>query len=159
MLSLDEMNAQISRLLGRVPLKAYEDHGRIYLSDGVNNPADVDDRTPAAVAQLLYEWAVFTGETNDTFEDFLKMGEEYREYNADCPFCEVENTLIAKVSTIYGLVPLHNDGYEVSEGRIDGNELVEVTCSECGADVGSLHYFHHGAESGEECDCKNEGEA
>lgn len=72
LLSLHEINAEIKRLLGDVPLKAHEDNGRIYLADGETNPAEVDDRSLTGVAELLYDWAVFVGETSETFEDFLE---------------------------------------------------------------------------------------
>ena len=83
---------------------------------------------------------------------------DYMDYNADCPFCGVENTLVAVIRTVYSQVPLHTDGYIVSEGRIDENVVEQVTCSECRNVVGSYHYFYHGEESGEECDCNEADE-
>lgn len=71
-LTLAQINAEIEVVLGEVPLKAYEENGRIFLGDGVNNPAQVEDPTQIGVIELLYEWAVFTGYTNEDFEDFLE---------------------------------------------------------------------------------------
>lgn len=78
-------------------------------------------------------------------------------YNADCPFCEVEGSLVAVVRMVYEDVPLTSDGYSLGEVEPDEQVVEEVTCSECEADVGIDHYFNHGEESGEECDCKAEG--
>ena len=74
-----------------------------------------------------------------------------RQWNADCPFCGGEGKLVAQVRTVYLTVPLHGDGYSLGEVEPDMQDVEEVTCSECRADVGSFHYFHHG-EGGEECD-------
>ena len=72
-LSLVGINAEITRMLGNVPLKAYEDGGRIYLWDGINAPSDVEDQSLIGIAELLYDWAIFAGYTNEDLEDFLGM--------------------------------------------------------------------------------------
>lgn len=78
-------------------------------------------------------------------------------YNADCPFCEVEGSLVAKVRAVYLDVPLSEDGYSFTDVESDEEGVEEVTCSECNADVGYHHFLYHGEESGEECECKAEG--
>lgn len=72
-LSLAEINAEIEHGLGDVPLKAYEENGRIFLSDGVNEAAEIDDLSLIGVTELLYDWAVFTGYTNEDLESFLEI--------------------------------------------------------------------------------------
>ncbi len=74
-LSLAEISAEIERVLGIVPLKAYEENGSIFLSDGISAPAEVEDRTLIGLMELFYDWAVFVGYTNEDFEDFLAMAE------------------------------------------------------------------------------------
>ena len=71
-LSVSEMNSEIQLVLGEVPLKAYEKDRHIILDDGVNEPAGADDLTAIELIELLYDWAVFAGYTNEDFEDFLE---------------------------------------------------------------------------------------
>ncbi|MDO8750868.1 MAG: hypothetical protein Q7K03_06965 [Dehalococcoidia bacterium] len=74
-MNVAEINAEIARVLGDVPLHAFEQGGHIYLSDGINSAADGDDASLIDVMELLYDWAVFVGYTNEEFEDFLAMSE------------------------------------------------------------------------------------
>ncbi len=71
-LTVDEINAALEVIVGIVPLKAVERDGHILLDDGVNEAANGDDLSLNELVILCYEWAVFTGETSETFDTFVE---------------------------------------------------------------------------------------
>ena len=72
-MTLAEVNGEVERVLGEVPLKAYEEGGRTLLGDGINNAVEVEYITQTELIDLLYDWAVFAGYTNEDFEEFLDL--------------------------------------------------------------------------------------
>lgn len=74
-------------------------------------------------------------------------------YNAECPYCG-KSELVGIHSSINSEIPLNVDGFDSDEGNPVTGELFDVTCQACMKDVPVYHYFGHGEETGEECDCK-----
>jgi len=50
--------------------------------------------------------------------------------NAQCPRCG-KQSLRATVTATYTNVPLHKDGYSLTEGTLQEDEIQEVTCLDC----------------------------
>ena len=71
-MTFDQIAAEVDRLLGNTPLRAYEQEGRIFLGDGVHVVAELAERTLEELQEVLYDWAVFAGYTNEDFEDFIE---------------------------------------------------------------------------------------
>ncbi len=74
-LTVEEINVSIWEIIGEVPLRAVERDGHILLDDGVHETADGDDLSWNELFILVYEWAVFTGETSESFEGFIELYE------------------------------------------------------------------------------------
>ena len=72
-LGVHEINLAIEEILGDVPLMAIERNGHILLDDGENEPADADNLSGNELFILCYEWAVYVGETSESFEGFLRL--------------------------------------------------------------------------------------
>ena len=72
-MTLGEINDEVGRVLGEAPLRAYTEGGRTLLGDGINNAVAVEHITQTELIDLLYDWAVFAGYTNEDFKDFLAL--------------------------------------------------------------------------------------
>lgn len=64
------IQARIGYLVGEHGLRATKRRGKVYLTDGRNPRVELVDRTQSGIDHTLYDWAVYTGLTNEDFEDF-----------------------------------------------------------------------------------------
>lgn len=70
-LTVSEINDMIELLVGDdVPLYAFDEDGRIFVTDRASEPAPVGDLPKMGLVELLYDWAVYAGYTIEEFEDF-----------------------------------------------------------------------------------------
>jgi hypothetical protein len=70
-LAASDINNMIELLIGDdVPLHAYHEDGRIFVTDGASEPVLVEDLPKMGLVELFYDWAVYAGYTIEAFEDF-----------------------------------------------------------------------------------------
>lgn len=72
----------------------------------------------------------------------------YGSLNPNCPHCSAR--LVATVTATYWLVPLSDDGYDITEGRLQEDEVLSVECRQCQTFVPISHYYGKKEETAHE---------